>query len=132
MKIKNHCLASLLLLSGCTVMLPDARICSASGTLSAGMDCAYTVSDKMEELSLEQSIEFLEPQLDPPRGAALCMSSEDFSKVKTAIEQACKKLGTSCRKETRESIEEVASRFDDLQSRVAAKKRLSLRPQGGM
>lgn len=120
---RNALLSSCIsLLSACTVSLPDVRVCAVAGQMSAGMDCAYTNSEKTEEMNLDQAVAFLEPQLDPARGAAMCMSSEDFSKLKTAIEQLCKKVGAACSKEAKENIERVSQNVDGLQARVRAKR----------
>jgi len=124
MIIKNGWLLSLsLLLNACTITLPNTRICAVAGTMSAGADCAYTLDGEPEEMNLDQWVNFLEPQLDPARGAAICMSSADFSKIKTVIEQACKKLGTSCAKEMKEKISRVSAKVDGLQARVMEKRR---------
>lgn len=113
----------LLITAGCTVAIPNVKVCAVSGVLAAGMDCAYTLDDKTEEMNLDQSVAFLEPQIEPPRGAAMCMSSEDFSKLKSALEQACKKLGTSCTKEAKANIAQVSDRVDGLQARVREKRK---------
>jgi hypothetical protein len=123
MNIRNVLASSLsLLLSACSISQPAVRVCSVAGVMSAGADCANTLDDKTEELNLDQWITFLEPQLDPPRGAALCMSSVDFKKVKDFIDSACAKLGTSCKKEAQETIEKVSARMERLQARVLLKK----------
>lgn len=111
------------ILSGCTVMLPNVRVCAVSGVLSAGADCSYTGDDTTEEMTLEQFLEFLEPQIEPPRGAAMCMSAEDWTKEKIAMEQACDKLGASCKKETRDLISRLSDRADALQAKVMKKRK---------
>jgi hypothetical protein len=121
--IKSVWLSLCVGLSGCTVQLPNIKICSVAGNMSAGLDCAWTNDDATEEMNLDQAVAFLEPQIEPERGGALCMSSEDFSKLKSAMEQACKKLGTSCTKETKENIVQVSERMDGLKSRVMEKRR---------
>jgi hypothetical protein len=112
-----------LLLSGCvTAQIPDIKICSVAGVMSAGASCAQTLSDKTEDMDLNKWIEFLEPQSTPPRSGALCMSSDGFSKLKTALEQLCSKAGRTCTKEVVENLKQVSARIDDLQSRVISKK----------
>lgn len=83
-------------------------------------------------MNLDEWVAFLEPQLEgktpegvviPARGAALCMSSEDYQKIKTALEQACYKLGHWCSKETKVEGEKASTRLTDLQSRVMEKKK---------
>jgi hypothetical protein len=93
--------------------------------MSAGADCAYTLSDKTESMTLDEFITFLEPQIQPPKGAAVCMSSEDYSQIKTAIEQACKKLGTSCVTQLKETFQMTATRVDRLQKKVWQKRHLN-------
>lgn len=115
-------LSSLALLSGCTITLPDVKVCAVAGMMSAGSDCAYTISGETSSMDLNQWIEFLEPQVEPARGAAMCMSSSDFAKIKTVIEQACKKLGTSCTKEAKANLSRVSTIIDELQDRVRKKK----------
>ena len=113
---------NLVSLVGCTITVPNVRVCAVTGTMSAGADCAYSISGETEEMTLDQWFSFLEPQTEPPRGAAMCMSSADFSKIKTAIEQACRKLGTSCTKEAKENLQKVSATVDQLQERVRKKR----------
>lgn len=115
-----------LILSACSISQPNVKICSVAGVMSAGADCANTLNDTTEEMNLDQWITFLEPQIEPPRGAALCMSSVDFTKVKNFIDQACAKLGTSCKKEAQETIEILSARIDGLQRRVLLKKQKAI------
>jgi hypothetical protein len=74
------------------------------------MECAQTLSDKTESLTLDQSIAFLEPSTT--RGGAMCMSTEDFAALKTALEQACNKLGRACTKEAKQNLKVVSARMD--------------------
>ena len=99
-----------------------------------GADCAYTLSDDTEEMTLDEFIEFLEPQeekrdplnqqvvLAPARSGALCQSAEDWMKLKTALTQACEKLKKACSKELKESLHQVSCRIDGLQEKVSYKK----------
>lgn len=114
------------ILSGCAIIQPNVKLCSVAGVMSAGADCVNTLDDKNEELNLDQWITFLEPQLTPPRGAAMCLSSEDFSKIKTFIDQACAKLGTSCKQEAVETIAMVSARIDGLQAKTFLKKQAAI------
>lgn len=112
-----------LAVSSCTsVQLPDARVCAVAGVLAGGMDCARTLSPEVDSMTLNQTIEFLEPT--DTRGAALCMSADDFGKLKSALEIACEKLGRACSKEVQESLKSVTGRVSRLQSRVIAKRRV--------
>lgn len=109
-----------LALSGCGVTIPNTKVCAVAGRLSAGADCAYTLSPKTEEMNLDEFITFLEPT--ETRGAALCQSAEDWNKLKTALELACKKLGSACKKEAQETIKTVGANVSALQAKVKAKK----------
>jgi hypothetical protein len=96
------------LLSACAT-IPNTRQCTVAGTLGAGMICAYTLSDQTEEMGFDASLGFLEPTEE--RGGAICQSAEDFSRQKTALEQACKRLGSFCKKEVRTELSRASSRM---------------------
>lgn len=83
--------------------------------MAAGAICANTLNDQTEDLNLQQFLEFLEPQVD--RGPALCLSTDDFTKLQIAMEQACSKLGTKCTKEQQEEMKKMSYRMDRLRSR---------------
>lgn len=105
----------LLLLAGCTgVQLPDVKVCYTP-LLAAGGDCMYTLSGGFEEMTAEQFVEYLEPT--EKRGPALCLSTEDYARLKTAIEQLCYKAGSGCTKEVKKEIQTVASRMDRIADR---------------
>lgn len=70
-------------------------------------------------MTLEEAIVFLEPS--DSRGAAICMSAEDFTKLKTALEQACEKL-RGCSKEVETEIYRMSGRIEALQAKVKAKR----------
>lgn len=106
---------------GCTkVEIPNIRVCAVSGIMAAGADCGYSKNDKTEQMTLPQFIEFLEPSVIPgkEKGAALCQSAEDFTKLKVALEQACSKART-CTKEVAAQLNAITSRI----KRVSIKKR---------
>lgn len=114
--LKLACLASFsLLISGCVTVVPNTRACTAAGPLSAGMICAETLSDKTSELTFDEAIEFLEAQPErpdpnepgatlPARAGAICQSADDWNKQKTALEQACRRLGRKCSYEVRSAL----------------------------
>lgn len=61
-----------------------------------GAICQNSISDKNREMSNKDFIRFLEAQIDDPKtpqdetkGAALCTSSEDFTRIKVAIQKLC-------------------------------------------
>jgi len=105
--------------SSCTkVEIPNIRICAVSGIMAAGADCGYTLSDKSEQLTLTEFIEFLEPSAVPgkEKGAALCQSVEDFVKLKIALEQACAK-SRACTEEVVEQLEAISRRIKKVSSK---------------
>jgi hypothetical protein len=121
-----------LALSGCATTVPNTRVCAVAGVLTAGADCAHTLSDETESLTLEQFIDFLEPaperpdpahpgQVLPARGPAMCQSADDWGKAKTALEQLCEKAGSRCTYEMKQKLAEVAGRIDRLQLQTLAK-----------
>lgn len=112
-------LVSPLILSGCKIKVKNTRICSVAGLLTAGMDCAYTLSDKTEELSMKESLEFLHPQPEredpampgkklPKRAGAICQSADDWNSIATSLELACDKIGCDT------EVVEIVSRISKL------------------
>ena len=116
-----------LVLASCSITIPNTRVGATSGMMTAGADCAWTLSDETSELNLDEWIAFLEPQEGsgavPARGAAICQSAEDWNRQKTALEQACRKLGRWCTMEVKAKVEEVTTRVDTLQAKVVGKAR---------
>lgn len=97
------------LLNACqSVTVPNTTACTIAGDMAAGMICAETLTSKTYDLTFDQTIEFLEP--DPPqvghtqRAGAICESSLDWNKKKTALEQACRILGDNCNYELKLAI----------------------------
>src|SRR5437660_1361619 len=101
-------LVSLSLVASCTTTeIKDARTCSVAGKLIAGGICSHTLTQETDNLTFDQFIDFLEAQGErpdpvnpkktlPERGAAICMSSEHFGQMKTAMEEMCRQLGSRC------------------------------------
>ncbi len=123
----------LILLANCaSTEVPNTEVCAVAGVLSAGMDCAETLTAKTRSMDLHQAITFLEPQeeitnpdgtVTPARGAALCQSSEDWGEMKTALEQACKILGPRCTYEMHQAIAAASSVIDRLLYQVMEKRK---------
>jgi hypothetical protein len=88
--------------------------------MSAGADCSYTISGDEEELTLEQFIEFLEG----PEGeaGALCMPNKGWTSLKTALDQACKKL--TCTYEVKREIRSLGRQIENLQNRLASRRQV--------
>jgi hypothetical protein len=89
-----------------------------SGTISAGGNCVRTLSPETRQLSFDEFLDFLEASeeiknpdgtvLRPAKGAALCQSSDDFNKIKTALEQACYALKKRCTFEMQQVIQSMS------------------------
>jgi len=118
-----------LLLNGCKgVELTNDAACSATSFLSNGMDCAESLTRKTTHLTLEQSIEFLEPQPEridkktgkkiPERGGAICQSVEDWNGRRTALDIACRKAKKRCTQEMRGAIEGLRIQAAHLESQL--------------
>lgn len=104
-----------LLCSACNVVVPNVRICHVAGVLDAGSNCAETNTGTTSEMNFDETLDFLEAQPErpdpatpgqmlPARGAAACMSADDFGRLKTSIELACRMLGKRCTYEMRQAI----------------------------
>lgn len=126
MRIFTYTILSLFL-AGCSVQLPNIRVCATSGTILAGADCAWTNSDDTEELTFEEWMDFLEPRPDSKdakgrkikgHGAALCVSPSDWTRQKNALESACVKLGNACTLEMKSALQEADGRVKALQTKV--------------
>ncbi len=108
-------------LSACNgVVLPNTTTCTSAGLVSAGGICSETLSDATHELNFEEFIDMLEAQpertcvpvpgmpvcshdqstgtkvLMPERGPSIIVSSSDYEKQKTALDQACRILRGRC------------------------------------
>lgn len=94
---KLLCLTLLVIAASC-VTVPNTRIYSVAGQLDAGMIGAETNTDWTGDLTLDETITFLEPAED--RAGAICMSAYDWNRMKTALEAACRSMGKKCKYET--------------------------------
>lgn len=130
-----------LLLSACTVSVPNTKVCTVSGFMAAGADCVWTLSDEVQFMTLDEFIQFLEPREEhvdpndpskiiPAYEGAICQTGQDWGKQKTALEQACEKLGTSCSYEMKKKLHQVSSRVDNLTRNALFKSRLRPKKQG--
>ncbi len=101
---KLLCLTLLVIAASSCVSVPNTRIYTVAGQLDAGMIGAETNTDWTGDLTLEETITFLEPFLGndehPARAGAICMSAYDWNRMKTALEQACRAMGKKCKYET--------------------------------
>jgi hypothetical protein len=101
---KKLCLGlSALALSGCvSIKVPNTEVCTVAGILSEGAICAETQTHKTRDMTLDQFLDFLLPT--DAHGGAICQSADDWNKMKTALEQACRELGTQCSLEIHAAI----------------------------
>lgn len=104
-------LATTLLASCGHVEIPDIKIYSVAGDLQAGADFVHTGHDEIGEVSMHEIVKILED-------GAIIMSSQDFKRNKTAIEQACYKLGKACSYEVRKAITDFNRRSDQLRKKA--------------
>ena len=89
-------LFALALLSSC-VTVPNVTACAVNGKMLAGALCAGTNTGITSEMNLDELLTFIEPT--DKRGGAILMSAEDWNKMKTALEQACREIGNGCKYE---------------------------------
>lgn len=92
--------------------MPDTEVCAVAGKMVLGADCANTLSDKKRSMTFEEFVEYLEPS--DTHGPALCQKTSDWNKLKTALEQACHKLGSQCTYEIQEAIAKAGERINSL------------------
>lgn len=83
----------LFVINGCAeVVIPNVEWCVSIG--SSGAICQNSNNDQKRRLDLDGWLNFLEA--NESKGPALCTSSEDFTKLKTSIEQLCLLAGDKC------------------------------------
>lgn len=96
-----------------------------AGIMAAGMDCAHTRADETRSMTLDQTLEFLEPRIGskgvPERAGAMCMSADDYTKQKTDLEIICRKLGDQCTYEVKQALAATDRRMVELQQRTIKK-----------
>lgn len=115
------CVSLLSLTVSCTVLVPDSRLCSVAGIMAGGGYCVHTQTEDEELLTPSQFYAFLEPDTTTGKGAAICMSTDDFAKLQIALEQACRKLGASCTKEVKEQMQSLDKRVGRLREKSSKK-----------
>lgn len=108
------------LVNNACITIQDTSQCAVAGILSAGGICAHSNSPETYDLTFKEYLDFLEAQPErkcvpipgtticaddqshgavediPARGAAICMSSQDWNTMKTELEAACRQLGAQC------------------------------------
>lgn len=83
----------------------------------------YTLSDDEDSVPPEQIREFLEPQLSPPRGAAICQPAESWAREHMQLELACEKLGAACAYDVKKTITSIVTKVNKLESQAAEKRK---------
>lgn len=115
--------------------------------MAGGMICAETLTDNTSEMTLEETITFLEPQDETydettkittsSRAGAICQSAADWSSLKTSLEVACRMLEDKCTYEVQESITSLGAALDFVQNNKSnlkteiTKMQISTIPQKG-
>lgn len=117
---------------GKQIKLPDSEVCAVAGVMSAGADCVHMVSSGGRSMTLDELIEFLEPQDEridlktgkklPKRPPAMIMSAEEWNKQKTVLEQACTMLGDRCTIEMKQTISTVSGNIQSLFDKSISKR----------
>ncbi len=126
---KILCVAAVALLNCAATChkIHDTEVCSVAGIMSAGMDCVHSQTDSARALNLQETIDFLEPQIPDPktkkpgRAGAMCMSAEYFNLMKTDLDVICEKI--SCSDEIKQEIRSTSQKMDRLQSQAIGKKK---------
>lgn len=111
-RMRKLCLLSSLAIaaSGCVTTVPNIRVCTVAGNLEGGMICSDN-HGQTSEMTAQETVEFLEPAVEPPRAGAVCMTANDFGRMKTALEKACRRLGRKCSYEVRAALAQMGARL---------------------
>lgn len=131
--------------AGPNISTPNTTQCTAAGHLFLGTDCATTNTGAMSSLSYTEAIDFLEPQTErtcvPVPGFSVCSdnqssgvkvklaaragavseSDDDFTRQKTAFEQACVELKDRCTPEMKAAFHSNTAGISSILSNVRKK-----------
>lgn len=107
-----------LLVSCTTLKSPNLKGCQVAGILAGGAYCAYTQTEETQNLTAQEFIKFLEPDLVTEEPGAVCIPFSDVMKMKIFIAQACRKLGNSCTKEMKDELKKTSDRITNLAERT--------------
>ena len=96
LNIQNLLLILLILkgLSSCALQVPNVKACAVKGVLSSGAICAHSNTDDTLDLTFDEFLYFLEPDVN--RGGAICIPPKDWASIKTFIEQTCGMKDIKC------------------------------------
>lgn len=104
-----------LLCNSCTTV-PNIELCSIAGVISAGAICVNSNNDSSRDMTMDEFFDFLEPVeaytdesgvYHAARDGAKCMSTEDYTETKIAMEQMCRLLGKRCTYEMRKALRKL-------------------------
>lgn len=105
-------LALLVSACGTTTQIPNTMVCTSAGSLHNGAICAETITGNTSDMTFEMFLDFLEPKeagpFNPARSGAICQSSADWGKQKTALEQACRAMGARCSYEIKQILRNMS------------------------
>ena len=118
--------SAILFLSGCAqIEVKDTTIwsyvgenASRPGVVALG---SHTIFDKQEEKTIDEWIDFLLAQSErpdpknpdatlPPKGPAICISSDDYTIQKTVLDQAC--AAAHCTYEQKKILEKISNHIE--------------------
>lgn len=101
-----------------SVKINDKTVCAASGDVSSGATCTHLISSDHSFLTFDEFLDFLSARPESPdhtipaKGAAMCMSANDWGKMKLELETACRLLGKKCSYELSKTIENLGLELD--------------------
>lgn len=118
MKLQLLSLTLLVLTNSGCVTVKEATLCSAAAVLPAGANCSRLIGPEVEQIGFDDYVDFLEAKDDrpdpanpgqtlPAKPAAVCMSADDFSNIKTEIEILCRMAGKRCSYEVRGQLDNL-------------------------
>jgi len=94
--------ALFLLLGTSCVTISNKEACTIPVSVLHGAICAETLTPATREVSSVDHIEWLEPKDavggSPARAGAVCLSFDHYNAMQTELEQACRALGSNCKK----------------------------------
>lgn len=103
-----------LISSGCaTVRVPNVEWCTSIGI--DGALCQNSLSNDNRQLTLDEWLAWLDADVEAGRGPALCVSSDDFTRLKIALEQLCYRAGRYCTRDTKKKMTRFFRNMDTLQ-----------------
>lgn len=103
------------------IAIADIELCAVAGSVSNGADCTTTNSKKSREINLSELIRYLEPDINPDKPPAIIMKAEGWTRIKSALEEACIALRGLCEAEFMDELKRVDGNVQGLLSRAKEK-----------